>query len=73
MMVLFFPAQQALDCLSDSGRILGKIEFDGVSDTYVFAPQDASVPLTDAEASSIAAKLANLSAGHASIAMQDDD
>ena len=72
-MVLFFPAQQALDCLSDNGRILGKIEFDGVTDTYVFTPEDASISLSDSEASNIAAKLANLSAGHAAIAMQDDD
>lgn len=72
-MVLFFPAQQALDCLSDSGRILGKIEFDGVTDTYVFVPEDASMPLQDAEMSCIAAKLAELCAGEATIAMQDDD
>ena len=71
-MVLFLPAQQALDCLSDGGRILGKIEFDGMTDTYVFVHEDASLPLQDAEASHIAAKLESLSAGHASIAMQDD-
>ena len=71
-MVLFFPNQQALDCISDSGQVLGQIIFQGSQDEYSFAAAQ-SVQLTEAEQSSIAAKLAQLMTGQSSIPMQDDD
>lgn len=72
-MVLFWPAQQELDCVSDNGRILGKIRFDGSNDAYAFHPADESISLSDNEKMSIAARLARLQSGRASIPMQDDD
>ena len=72
-MVLFFPDQQELDCISNSGRILGKITFDGVKDEYVFSLNDASTMLSDAEKSSISQRLSGLNSGDDSIPMQDDD
>ncbi|MFT2112070.1 hypothetical protein [Marinomonas sp. 2405UD68-3] len=71
--MLFLPAQQELDCISDSGRILGKIKFDGAKDEYSFYSEDKSIALTDVEKSSIAERLASLISGQSSIAMQDED
>ncbi|RDE24571.1 hypothetical protein DV711_02990 [Motiliproteus coralliicola] len=72
-MVLFFPVQQELDCISDSGRILGKIKFDLAKGEYLFCPDNESVVLSDKEQSSIAEKLVSLELGKSSIPMQDDD
>ena len=72
-MVLFFPIQQELDCISGSGRILGKIRFDVPTEEYVFTPDDESAVLSEIEEASIAARIAGLYAGVHSIPMQDDD
>lgn len=72
-MVFFFPIQQELDCISDSGVILGKIRFDVFKGEYRFDLDDESVVLSDAEQASIAVKLAGLASGKCSIPMQDDD
>ncbi|AEF56308.1 hypothetical protein [Marinomonas posidonica] len=72
-MVLFFPAQQDLDCISQQGQILGKIKFDGMKEEYVFHPDNEPVPLTEPERQSIAQKLSILRSGASSIPMQDDD
>ncbi|KZN12353.1 MULTISPECIES: hypothetical protein [Marinomonas] len=72
-MVLFFPAQQDLDCISQQGLILGKIKFDGVKEEYAFHPDNASVSLTESERLSIAQRLSILCSGASSIPMQDDD
>lgn len=72
-MVLFFPIQQELDCISDSGRILGKIKFDVSTEEYIFCPDDESVVLSDVEEASIVARIAGLYAGTHILPMQDDD
>ncbi|RDL45025.1 hypothetical protein DN730_05250 [Marinomonas piezotolerans] len=72
-MVLFFPSQQALDCVSDRGHILGKIEFDGAQDSYRFVPDQEACELTEAEKVSIARRVASLMASQSTIPMQDDD
>lgn len=72
-MVLFFPIQQELDCISDSGRILGKIGFDVAKEEYIFTPNDESIELSEIEEASIAARIAGLYSGVHSIPMQDDD
>ncbi|WP_271274120.1 hypothetical protein [Aliamphritea hakodatensis] len=72
-MVLFFPIQQELDCISSSGRILGKIKFDGSLSEFKFCPDDESVELTGVEEASIVERLTGLASGKYSLAMEDDD
>lgn len=72
-MVLFFPINQELDCISTSGRILGKIRFDVFKEEYNFHPDDESVELSDLEVASVAERIAGLYAGKYSFPMQDDD
>ena len=72
-MVLFWPIQQELDCINASGDILGKIKFDGASESYQFYANDESVILSSEEQSHIAKKLAALESGQSIIPMQDDD
>lgn len=72
-MVLFWPLQQELDCISQSGRILGKIKFDGSEDEYIFCPANDSISLSSIEESMIAERLSGLASGKYSIPMQDDD
>lgn len=72
-MVLFWPIQQELDCISDTGRILGKIKFDVYEDKHIFCPDNESLVLSDLEGSMIALRLAGLDSGKFSIPMQDDD
>lgn len=72
-MVLFFPLQQELDCISSNGRILGKIRFDLAKDKYRFDAADEETVLSELEIARIAERLAGLESGRYSIAMQDDD
>lgn len=72
-MVLFWPIQQELDCISTSGRILGKIAFDGVKNIYTFQRDNESIELSGSEQSSIAERLSGLASGKYTIPMQDDD
>jgi hypothetical protein len=72
-MVLFWPIQQELDCINDSGDVLGKIKFDGTQDKHVFCPAEEALTLSNDEKAGIAARLAGLDAGTYSIPMQDDD
>ena len=72
-MVLFFPIQQDLDCISSRGQILGKIKYDGAKDEYALCPDNESTELSDIEVSIIAERLAGLYSGKYSLAMQDDD
>lgn len=72
-MVLFWPIQQELDCINDSGRILGKIKFDGANDEYIFCPANDTLNLSSIEKSGIAERLSGLGSGKYSIPMQDDD
>lgn len=72
-MVLFFPIQQELDCISSSGHILGKIKFDVFKEEYLFCPDDESIVLSGTEEASIAERLAGLYSGKYSFPMQDDD
>ena len=71
--MLFFPAQQELDCINDKGNIIGKITFDGTQNEYVFSPASESIVLSGLEEASIAMRLAGLKSGKFSIPMQDDD
>jgi len=72
-MVLFWPIQQELDCINCSGRILGKIKFDGSKEEYIFYPANESLVLSSLEKSSISERLLGLDSGKCSIPMQDDD
>ena len=72
-MVLFWPIQQELDCINDSGDVLGKIKFDGAQDKHVFCPSEDTIALSSDEKAGIAARLAGLDAGTYAIPMQDDD
>ena len=72
-MVLFFPIQQELDCISDSGLILGKITFDTAKDAYLFKPDTQSVALSALEKAAIETKISKLNSGSSLVDMQDDD
>ena len=72
-MVLFWPIQQELDCINDSGCILGKIKFDVFKDEYIFCPGSESVVLSDSEQASIDERMEGLATGKYLIPMQDDD
>lgn len=72
-MVMFWPIQQALNCITDDGRILGKIEFDVKTEQYQFCPEDDAVVLSHLEQSHIDQRLANLHSGDYLMPMQDDD
>lgn len=72
-MVLFWAAQQELDCISGSGNILGKIKFDSAKGAHVFVADNDSLALSSIEQSSITKKLSDLDSGEYSLPMQDDD
>jgi hypothetical protein len=72
-MVLFWPVQQELDCINDSGCILGKIKFDLSIEEYIFYPANESIILSNIEKLNIAERLAGLASGKYLIPMQDDD
>jgi hypothetical protein len=72
-MVLFWPIQQELDCINDSGRILGKIKFDISKEDYIFYPENESIILSSLEKTSIAERLSGLDSGKYLIPIQDDD
>jgi len=71
-MVLFFPMQQELDCISDSGDILGKIRFDGTQQKHIFDADDKA-RLSAQQQKLINQRLATLDGGEHTIPMQDDD
>ena len=71
--MLFFPIQQELDCISDDGRIIGRIRFNADTGKHLFQ-QDADVDaLSEVEQTEVNKRLAGLDAGIYSIPMQDDD
>ena len=72
-MVMFFPIQHEIDCISTNGQTLGRIKFDSSEDGHRFQPDNESVVLTKDEAVRIAAKLALLKSGKDAIPMPDDD
>lgn len=72
-MVLFWPIQYELDCINDSGSILGRIKFDDSKNEFIFCPDNESVILSSSEKSDIAERLLDLESGKYSIPMQDDD
>ncbi len=72
-MVLFWPIQQELNCINDSGSILGKIKFDESNSQYIFCLDNESVTLSSSEDSSISQKVSALNSGEYSIPAQDDD
>jgi hypothetical protein len=71
--MLFFPIQYELDCINDSGDILGRIKFDNSKNEYIFYPSNESIVLSDLEKASIAERLSDLESGKYLIPMQDDD
>ncbi|MBL4798142.1 MAG: hypothetical protein JKY50_12055 [Oleispira sp.] len=71
--MLFFPIQYELDCINDSGLILGRIKFDVSKNEYIFYPDNESIVLSDLEKISIAERLSDLDSGKYLIPMQDDD
>mgnify|MGYP007012666621 CR=1 FL=1 len=72
-MVLFWPIQQELNCINDSGSILGKIKFDESNGQYIFCLDNESAALSSSEESSISQKVFALNSGEYSIPAQDDD
>lgn len=72
-MVLFLSGQQALDCISLDGRILGEITFDHAKGGHIFCPGDELAVISPAEQASIDKRLSGLNTGEYTIAMQDDD
>ena len=71
--MLFFPIQQELDCISDDGRILGRIRFNADTGQHQFQQDSEVDALSDSEQASINQRLAGLDAGSYTIPMQDDD
>ncbi len=71
--MLFFPIQYELDCINDSGDILGRIKFDNSKNEYIFYPSNESIVLSDLDKASIAERLLDLGSGKYLIPMQDDD
>lgn len=71
--VLFWPIQQELDCVSDSGQVVGKIKFDGAKNEYAFCPMDEALVLSAEQERAIVERLAGLASGKYLIPMQDDD
>lgn len=72
-MVMFWPIQQELNCITDSGLILGKIKFNGDKDAHIFCPDNDSIELTNVEKANIEERLSGLDSGQYFIPMQDDD
>ena len=72
-MVMFFPLEQELDCISSSGNILGKIRFDVFKDEYEFVSADPEIALSDLEEALIVERLSGLASGKYSIPMSDED
>lgn len=72
-MVMFFPIQHEIDCISSNGSTLGRIKFNSSEDGHIFQPDNGSVVLSSDEEVQIAAKLAILKAGKDAIPMPDDD
>ena len=72
-MVLYWSAQQELDCISGNGCILGKIKFDVAKGGHIFVLDNESIILSSAEQSSITERLSGLDSGKYSLPMQDDD
>ena len=71
--MLFFPAQQELDCINDNGDIVGKIKFDGLKDKHLFHLADKTIVLSEQDQAEIDERLAGLDGGKYTIPMQDDD
>ena len=71
--MLFFPIQYELDCINDSGDIVGRIKFDNSKNEFIFYPDNESIVLSSSEQSSIAERISDLDSGKYSIPMQDDD
>ena len=71
--MLFLPIQQELDCISDDGRILGKIRYDDAQRHHIFYSPEGESELADSEKAMINERLSGLDSGLFSIPMQDDD
>jgi len=72
-MVMFFPIQHEIDCISSNGRNLGRIKFDSSEDGHIFQPENDSIVLSNDEEARIAGKIAILKSGKDEIPMPDDD
>jgi hypothetical protein len=71
--VLFFPIQYELDCINNSGDIVGRIKFDASNNEFIFYSANESIALSDLDKANIAERLSDLESGKYSIPMQDDD
>lgn len=72
-MVMFFPINHEIDCISMSGKTLGRIKYDYSEDGHIFQPENNTITLSNDEQVRIASKLASLKSGEDSIPMPDDD
>ena len=71
--MLFLPIQQELDCITDDGRILGKIRYDDAQRHHIFYSLEGEPELSVSERAMINERLSGLDSGLYSIPMQDDD
>ncbi|WP_370292854.1 hypothetical protein [Thalassolituus sp.] len=71
--MLFLPIQQELDCITDDGRILGKIRYDNAQRHHIFYSPESEPELSVSERAMIDERLSGLDSGLYSIPMQDDD
>ena len=72
-MVMFFPIQHEINCISINGKTLGRIKFDNSKDGYIFELNNDSVVLSNEEEICIAVKLVNLKSGKEAVPMPEDD
>lgn len=71
--MLFFPSQDELDCITSDGQILGKIRFDTSLEKHIFTLGEASLELTSEQQEKINQRLAGLDVGQFTMPTQDDD
>ena len=74
--MLFLSIQQELDCITDSGEIIGKIKFDDQQGKHIFYSHREKADaqnISRSDESAIAERLRGLDSGQYQIPMQDDD
>ena len=71
--MLFLSIQQELDCITDCGKIIGKIKFDDRLKKHIFILTDDKANMSSTDEVSISERLLGLDSGQYQIPMQDDD
>ena len=71
--MLFLSIQQELDCITETGEIIGKIKFDDRLGKHIFYRIDDKAEVSSFQQSAISERLSGLDSGQYQIPMQDDD